>query len=228
MTVSIYGQTVHAQVEPKTSPILSGAYLPGIAGVRDYANPGQDGLFLVDYNIFINSKNFYDQNGNKATSIVIQDQSIPINVDISGYINGLVFAYASPKIEFLGNAQYLFVVAPSYITASANVGLGELGGGETISGGASGFGDLAIAPIMLSWTSDKLDFTANYMFFAPTGKYEQGGEDNTGLGFWSHVIQAATYYYPLPEKATALLVMPTYEWHSTVKGADVRPGSRFI
>lgn len=223
MTASMFAQGL-----PKTSPIFAGGYTPGIMGVRDYTNPGKDGLFLIDNNIFLSSDSYRDRNGDKVNSINIKNQNIPIDVDISGYINSLMFIYASPKLEFLGNAQYLFIAAPNYTTASASVGLGQLGSGKTIDGGASGFGDLTVAPLMLSWGSEKFDLTAGYLFYAPTGKYELGGDDNVGLGYWSHDIQAAAYYYPLPQKATAIMLMPTYEWHGTLKGTDVRPGSRFI
>ena len=225
--LSITG-SMFAQIQPKVSPILSGGYTPGIIGVRDYANPGKEGLFLIDYNLFLSADSYYDRNGDKANSIDILNQSIPINVDISGYINSLMFVYASPKLKFLGNAQYLFIAAPNYTSASTSVGLGQLAGGKTIDGGAAGFGDLTIAPLMLSWGSEKFDLTAGYLFYAPTGKYELGGSENVGLGYWSHLVQAAAYYYPLPQKATALLLMPTYEWHGKIKGTDVTPGSRFI
>lgn len=212
------------------SPMQSGAYMAGIAGVRDYANPGVDGLIIVDYNIFLNSDSFYDRNGDKVKSIDLIPElgdGIPIDIDITGYVNSLMLTYASPKISALGNAQYLFIVAPNYTTANARVGLGELINGGLIKGGASGMGDLTVAPFMLSWGSEKFDFTGGYMFVAPTGKYEEGADDNIGIGFWSHIIQAAAYYYPLPEKATALLLMPSYEFHGNLKGADVKAGSRF-
>lgn len=220
----LYIESISAQVTPQVSPVFSGGYLPGILGVRDYANPGRDGLFVLDYNIFLNANSFYDRNGNKSTSI----GNIPIEVDISGYINSLMLVYASPKLEFLGDAQYLFIASPNYTTANLGVGLGELTSGETITGGVSGFGDLTIAPIMLSWTSEKFDFTTGYLFVAPTGQYETGGSENVGLGYWSHIVQAAAYYYPLPQKATAILIMPSYEWHSTLKDAEVKPGTRFL
>jgi hypothetical protein len=223
MTVSLSAQDL-----PKVSPILSGGYIPGIIGVRDYANPGKDGLFLIDNNIFLNADKYYDRNGDNVNSLDILNQSIPVSVDISGYINSLMFIYASPKLKFLGNAQYMFIAAPNFTTASTGVGLGQLAGGKTIDGGASGFGDMTVAPLMLSWGSKKFDLTAGYLFYAPTGRYEPGGDDNVGLGYWSHDIQAAAYYYPLPEKAMAILVMPTFEWHGNVKDTDIKPGSRFI
>jgi len=221
----IYGQIP----EQIVSPAQSGGYLPGIMGIRDYANPGQDGLFIIDYNIFLNANSYYNRNGDKVDAIQGPlENRIPLDIDISGYINSLMFIYASPKISFLGNAQYLFIAAPNYTTASIGVGLGELTNGKTIDGGASGFGDLTIAPLMFSWTKEKFDFTGGYLFYAPTGKYETGADDNVGLGYWSHVLQAASYFYPKPDKSTAVLLMPSYEFHGTIKDADVTPGSRFV
>jgi hypothetical protein len=228
-----FGAPAHtnAQTNPLVSPIQSGGYLPGIMGVRDYANPGADGLFVLDYNIFLSASNYYDRNGDKKNSLDLPlglEGSIPFEVDISGYINSFMFTYASPKLSFLGDAQYLFIVAPNIATTNTRVGLGQLTNGGTIDGGASGFGDLTVAPLMLSWGSEKFDLTTGYLFVAPTGKYQTGGDDNVGIGYWSHVFQAAAYYYPLPQKATAIMVMPSYEFHGKLKDADVKPGSRFL
>ncbi|WP_276391785.1 SphA family protein [Eudoraea chungangensis] len=213
-----------SQEVPDLSPVLSGGYVPGIMGVRDYVNPGVDGLFFLDYNIFLNSDSYFDQEGNKVNAI----GNIPFNVNISGYINSLMLVYASPKLDFLGEAQYLFIISPNYATAGLGVGLGQITSGNTINGGASGFGDLTVSPIMLSWSQEKFDLTAGYLFIAPTGRYESGSDDNVGLGYWSHSVQAAFYFYPKPEKTTAILILPTYEWHSLIKDAEVRPGSRLI
>lgn len=70
------------------------------------------------------------------------------------------------------------------------------------------------------------------MFYAPTGKYETGADDNTGLGFWSHILQFNSYYYPLeidgkPSKATAIMFSGNYELTGKIKDADATPGNRF-
>ena len=214
--------------DPLVSPIQAGAYVPGLMGVRDYVNPGVDGMIFLDYNIFINANSFHDRNGNEVNSLNLFPElgSIPFETDISGYINALAIAYVSPKLSFLGNAQYIGVIAPNFTTVNTQVALGELLNETTVTGGGSGLGDLAIAPLLLSWGSEKFDFTTGYMFVVPTGKFELGGSDNVGLGYWSHFIQAAFYYYPLPEKATALMLLPTYEFHGKIKGSNVTPGSR--
>lgn len=211
------------------SPMQSGAYLPGIMGVRDYAHPGQDGLFIIDYNIFLNANSFYDKNGEIANAIQGPlGNTYPLDISISGYINSLMLVYATPKLEFLGNGQYMFIAAPNYNTANAKIGLGELNNGGTVEGGASGFGDLTIAPLFLSWELNKFDITGGYLFYAPTGRYTTGADDNVGLGYWSHIVQASTYFYPKEDKSTAFHVMPSFEFHSKLKDANVTPGSRFI
>ena len=211
------------------SPVQSGSYLPGIMGVRDYTNPGFSGIFAIDYNIFLTSNKYFDRNGNEvdALDFVPELGAVPIDIDISGYINSLMLAYASPQLDFLGNAQYLFILAPNYATANSRVALGELLNDPlVVDGGASGFGDLTVAPLFLSWGFEKFDLTGGYLFVAPTGRFETGADDNVGLGYWSHIFQAAGYYY-LNEKATAIALIPSYEFHSVTKDIDVTAGSRF-
>lgn len=165
LSLLLSSSVVYGQSTEGVSLAQAGGYLPGIMGVRDYANPGQDGLFMVDYNIFLDANTYYDRNGEKAAIIEGPlGNTIPLDIDISGYINSLMLIYATPKLEFLGNAQYLFIAAPNHTTANAAVGLGELTNGNPIEGGASGFGELTIAPLMLSWGLDKFDITAGYLF----------------------------------------------------------------
>lgn len=205
------------------SPFQSGFYAPGNLGVRDLSYPMKSGLIFSDYNIFINSDKFKNIDGDEINGF----GPIPFHIDVSGYINNLMLTYASEKISFLGNARYMAILAPSFSTISINSALGRLKHKKEITGGSSGFGDLAVAPVYLSWEFDKLDFTAGYMFVTPTGRYKTGADNNVGLGYWSHLLQAALFYYPLPQKATAITIMPTYEFHGKIKDVIVTPGGRF-
>lgn len=216
---------------PTVSPYQMGAYVPGITNPGDYANPGMTGLLVVDYNIFFSSDKFIDENGSEVDNITLPGgDSRPLSVDLSGYINSLLLTYVSPELSFLGNARYFGFIAPSYFTSSMQVGLSELVIEDVVvNGGVGGFGDLNIAPLFLTWTSknSKVDLTGGYMFTAPTGRYTTGAEDNVGIGFWSHDFQLFTYYY-LNERATTLYVGQTFETHSKLKDADVKPGNRYI
>lgn len=205
---------------PIASPIQIGAYLPGLINPRDYTNLGTSGLIALDYNVFFSSDQYYDRNGNKTENL---------DLDLSGYLNILAVAYVSPEISFLGNARYIGFISPYYATSDYKVGLNELEDPAlNLNGSVSGFGDLGIAPLFLTWSlgKDKFDVTTGYMFTAPTGKYETGADDNIGLGYWAHAFQLFTYYY-LMQKATALYLGNTFELHGKTKDVDVRPGSRY-
>lgn len=96
-----------------------------------------------------------------------------------------------------------------------------------IKSNVSGFGDLTIMPIGLSWDiHDKVDFSLLYSIYIPTGKYEVGADDNLGQGYWTHQIQVPTYFYFLG-KATALILLPTLEINGNIQKHDASIGNRF-
>jgi hypothetical protein len=230
LLVAALASTAQLPPAPLASPVQMGAYLPGLINPRDYANPGTSGLMALDYNLFFSSNEYIDRHGNKVDNLDLGlgFEPIPIDLDMSGYINALVIAYVSPELNFLGNARYMAILSPYYATADYRVGLGELVDSTlVVDGGASGFGDLGITPLYLTWSlgEDKFDITTAYMFTAPTARYETGADDNIGLGYWNHAFQLFTYYYLL-EKATAIFLGNTFEFHGKVKDVDVTPGSR--
>jgi hypothetical protein len=119
------------------------------------------------------------------------------------------------------------------MTADATV-ITETGGGiidptikKVEEGTLSGFSDLYVVPLGLSWGFKQVDVGLYYGFYAPTGRYETGADDNLGLGFWTHQFQGYGYFYPSPSRATAFMVGLTYEANSHIKDADVKPGNRF-
>jgi hypothetical protein len=65
-----------------------------------------------------------------------------------------------------------------------------------------------------------------YTFYAPTGRYEIGADDNLGQGFWTHQFQLPAYFYMM-EQATALVIITTFEFNSKVKDSEARAGNRF-
>lgn len=219
-SLNFYGQV---------APFQSGAYLPGIAGVRDFSYPEYKGITIIDYNIGLWATQLSDNNGNNLNL----NQAIPsfedssVDIRASGYVNALMIIYSSKPIKFLGNARYLGWVNPSFLTANLRVkNFYEENSDIIIKAGGLGFGDLQIAPLYLSWRLNKFDITTGYMFSAPTGRYNSEAEDNIGVGFWSHIFQAATYYY-LAEKSTAFMLSPIIEIQSKIRDTDVKPGSRF-
>jgi hypothetical protein len=235
------------------SPLQPGHYVPGVVNVRDMATP-PDGLFLLWYNWGIASDTFVDRNGNEFSSLNLSNidpgyPDLDVEFELNGFATVPVLAWAK-STELLGGARYIAVVAPNWVTADYKV-VGEVTGGGVPpgyeEGNVSGWSDLLVSPLGLSWAfgrygetsvSDedlaalgkpprrRFNVATLYSFVAPTGRYSSGANDNVGLGFWTHTFQGFGYYYPLEHQATALMAGLTYELNSSIKDVDVTPGNR--
>ncbi len=226
-------RSVDAQV---VSPLQGGHYSPTLMNIRDMAAP-PPGLFVLWYNAMTSSDKFVDRNGNEYKGIRLSDihpalADVRISAELDAFSSVPALYWAS-KTELPGGTHYLAGVSWPFVSADASV-FTEVGGGivdttiTTTSGGTvSGFSDLMVSPLGLSWSFDKVDATFLYGFYAPTGKYTLGSTDNVGLGFWTHQFQGFGYLYPAGGKATALMVGLTYELNGKIKDTDVTPGSRF-
>ena len=214
----------------RISPYQAGSYYPGLANLRDYA-AAPAGLIFMDYNYWLSSSGYYDKDGEKFSggTIDLPSPFYPINIDInpgmSGYMNVPGLFYAS-KFKFFG-AQYNASISPIYLNFDYKVFIALGDTSTNISGNVSGWGDLSAIPLGLSWSFDKkMDFSFMYTFYAPTGRYEIGADDNLGQGFWTHQFQLPAYFYAM-EQATALAIIPTFEHNGKVKDSEARAGNRF-
>lgn len=218
------------------SPLQGGHYSPNLRNIRDMANP-PSGFFVLWYNSFFSSNSYYDKDGNEFTQIKLDQihpalPNIDVDLSLSGFTSIPAIFWAS-NFEILGGANYMAGVSPSYLSMDASV-LTEMRGividtlySKELGGKVSGFTDLYVAPLGLSWELEKFDFTFLYGFYAPTGKYETGSSENTGTGFWTHQFQGYGYYYPMEGKSTAIMIGLTYELNSKIKDVEVTPGNRF-
>ena len=217
------------------NPMQTGHYVPGFINVRDYTKPSP-GMFFLLYNSYNWGNSYFDQNGDKLTDINLSklDPSLPdvtINPKINAFTSIPVIAWAS-EFKILGAKYMPMLMLPGYTYANVQA-FGEIAFGSidsTVyfdeSGSASGFGDMFFQPVGLAWGGDVADFMFTYGFYAPTGKYEKGANNNIGLGFWTNQFQGFGYLYPVKDKSTALMLGLTYEINGEVKGTDVVPGQR--
>jgi len=198
----------------RISPYMSGSYYPGLVNLRDYA-AAPAGLVFMDYNYWLSSSGYYDKDGEifSGGTINLPSPFNPINIDInpemSGYMNVPSLFYASEFKVF--GARYLASITPIYLSFDYQVFTAIGDTSTNISGKISGWGDLAAMPLGLSWTFDKkMDLSFMYTFYAPTGRYELGADDNIGQGYWTHQFQLPAYFYAM-EQATAFGIIPTFE-----------------
>lgn len=218
------------------SPFQTGAYMPAFSNARDMA-AAPAGFFVLMYNYYAFTDTYVDQNGTKYNSIPLDmlDPGLPEDVDLSIKMNSYAavpaFFWASP-FQFLGGARWLIGTTPLYSTSKVSLiteqGDGSIDSDYNASADArvSGFGDLFVQPLGLSWAFPRVDVTLAYGFTAPTGKYTTGADDNVGLGFWTHQVQAWGNFYPVEDQSTDLVLGLTYEMNGELKDADFNPGNR--
>jgi len=208
------------------SAYQAGSYQPGLLNLRDLATIETPGLLFLDYNYWNNSNSYVDRFGDEVSSIEIFQTTLDLSVQVSGYINVPVLFYAS-NFKILGG-RYMASINPVFLSSNYKMNIHSTNSESelTSSGNTGGIGDMAIMPFGLGWSfNNKIDFSFFYTTYIPTGKYKTGASDNLGKGYWTHQFQLPTYFY-LKEKATAFLIMPTFEINGKVKDSDVQAGNR--
>ena len=88
-----------------------------------------------------------------------------------------------------------------------------------------GVSDMYVQPFNLGWHTDRADVLTGYGFFAPTGRYTAGANDNTGLGMWGHEVFAGTTVFLDEKKAWHAATTGALEFHSGKKDSDARVGT---
>lgn len=195
--------------------VQTGHYAPGWnASLRAGTMPKDPGWYVLNTTMYFNASSFKDGAGNTISN------------DTTDYLLTAFAISWRPDVKLFGG-DYMAVITPAF---------GNLSGWPILVDGqpqdpAVGLTDLYFAPLVLGWHLEDLDLVAALGGFAPTGKFELGSTDNTGLGFWTFIPHVAATYRldrDLFEK-TPLLAMGAvrYETHSNQEGRDFRPGDTF-
>ena len=125
--------------------------------------------------------------------------------------------WVSEKQFFGGN--YSAMIAPAVMKNSLEAPIANL---DQDSG--YGFGDLYIQPAVLGWHTDRFDYTAGLGLYIPTGRYEDGADDNIGLGMWGvEVLGGATAYFD-KAKTWHCSALAAYEMHTEKEDSNMKVG----
>jgi hypothetical protein len=79
-------------------------------------------------------------------------------------------------------------------------------------------------PIDLGWHTRRTPRSAGFQLYIPTGRYEQGGDDNIGKGMWSYEPFVGTTVYFDKKKTFSLATTAYWEIHGTKKDSDTKVG----
>jgi hypothetical protein len=89
----------------------------------------------------------------------------------------------------------------------------------------TGLTDMFIQPINLGWHMPRADATVGYGLYVPTGRYEDGASNNTGLGQWAQEILLGTTVYLNEQRTVHAATAATFNFFSKKKDSDTKVGN---
>jgi len=189
---------------------VRGVYPVGMNATNSGVTP-EAGITYSNLFVFFSRDEKRDSEGNVVAtgqnSIMMDLNSfVWVSKGTVGLLGGAVFS-ASATLPVANNSLTSDLVGP-------------------LSGGG-GFADSFYQPLILGWRKRRADIRAIYGFLAPTGRFEAGGNNIVGSGYWTSVLSSGQTIYLTENKATALSAFEMYEFHGTQQGTMIHPGQTF-
>lgn len=184
---------------------LKGHYLPGFSGL-DNGSLAPAGLTLSAPWYFYTTNRIQDDDGN----------TLAANPRVSMSFTALALSWAS-NIK-IGGARWGASIVPVAFVKS------RIEANNLDAGGSFAFTDIELDPIQLGWESAQADFVFNYALFIPTGKWDLGGTDNSGLGMWSNLFQTGTTVRLDGAGEWTFSMLVSYETHSKKGDTEIQVG----
>ena len=143
------------------------------------------------------------------------------NEILTGNLDAAVFGVAlnvvTPR-KILG-ANYGFLVALPWANNRVQ------GVEDFDSNPGTGLTDMVIQPINLGWHTQRADATVGYGLYVPTGRYENGAPNNTGLGQWAQEILVGTTVYLNQTRTLHAATAATFNVFSKKEDSETKVGN---
>jgi hypothetical protein len=89
----------------------------------------------------------------------------------------------------------------------------------------TGLTDMFVQPITLGWHTPRADATVAYGLYLPTGRYEDGAANNTGLGMWAQEFLVGTTVYLNSQRTLHAATTATFDFQSEKKDSTTKVGN---
>lgn len=140
---------------------------------------------------------------------------------LSGKLDAAVFGAAlnvvTPKKLF--GANYGFLVVLPWANNRVQ------GAEDFDSNPGVGLTDMYVQPINLGWHTPRADVILAYGLYLPTGRYENGADNNTGLGMWAQEFLAGTTLYLNPARSLHAATTATFNVQSKKRDSNTKVGN---
>lgn len=183
-------------------------HIPGVVGLKGGTPPPPHVYVIAPLFYMYWTDTVRDRNGDK----------LPLDASITtvAYAGG-VNVVTTKKI--LGGNYGFQVLAPVGVN-------NRIQGTEIQANPGPGISDSAVVPISLGWNFKRADAITSYTIFIPTGRYEDGADDNTGYGMWGHEVAFGTTVYLNAAKQYHAAAVVSFDFQSKKKDSETRVGNQ--
>lgn len=185
-----------------------GEYVNGVEGIKGASVP-PPGLYTRNYLVFYNADTLAGADGS--------DVPVGFNADVYAAVSRLIFI--TPH-TFLG-ADYGFDITLPLVQTSLEINAMALNETRT------GFANVLIEPVILSWHFKRLDVSAAAGVFLKTGNFAAGHPASPGKDYTTTMFTLGGTVYLDEAKKTTLSILSRYEMHGTSGTSGVSPGNDF-
>jgi hypothetical protein len=89
----------------------------------------------------------------------------------------------------------------------------------------AGLTDMFVQPVNLGWRKPRADFLVAYGLYLPTGRYEDGAGNNTGLGMWAQEVLLGTTVFLNDTKTLHAATTATFDFQSEKQDSSTKVGN---
>jgi hypothetical protein len=193
---------------PPARAQLNTQHVKGASGQKAGSQPPPGGYVVAPMLYFYNSDEVRDRDGNRLPNV---------NAHLGSTMFGAGYAHVTTK-KILGGLYGFQVLFP----VGAN---NRIQGTEIDADPGAGITDSVIEPISLGWHGKRYDAIASYTIFIPTGRYEDGAANNTGLGMWGQELGFGTTVYLTETRQFHASTLATFDFQSKKEDSETKVGN---
>jgi len=181
-------------------------HIRGSFGLKAGSQAPPGGYYIAPLLYFYSTDDIRNKDGDQ----------VPINADVDAALFGAGVSVVTKKTIF--GANYGFAV----LIAGAN---NRLQATEIDANPGAGISDSVVTPLSLGWHKKRADALVSYTIYVPTGRYEDGASNNTGLGMWGQEIGVGTTVYLTEDRKYHAATMASFNFQSKKEDSDTKVGN---
>ncbi|UTN05452.1 transporter [Flavobacterium bizetiae] len=184
---------------------LKGGHILGAMGLQSGTQTPENTLSVYVPGYFYSASSLRNADGDKSIA----------NPDLNMFITGVGASYVS-DFKILG-ANYGATVLLAFAS-------NRIQGNTLDSKSPFALTDTYVVPIQLGWHHKRADFVFSYQIYLPTGKFDLGASDNSGLGMFMNEFSAGTTLFFNDKKTFHFSALASYEINGKKKDTDIKTG----